>query len=197
MSQNFKAIYLSDKQYEEKQNILTLAFGKKDKHLYDNINPLSSQEIRELVGYVNYLDLITNAEAEGLPLNTYCLWILRKKIKEQEDRNKQTGQLGLFLDPIHTTFKGGKKDPLQRWYPYLEGYSPKFVETVLEQFSPNAKTIYDPFSGVGTTPLVAAERNLQALYSEVNPLLQLLTKIKVDSRNLSGRKKIHIMENLN
>lgn len=197
MGQYFKAVYFSDNQYEEKQNILTLAFGNKDNLLYENIRPLSSQEIREILGYVNYSDLIRDAEAEGLPLNTYCLWILRKKAKQLEDHNKQIGQLNLFLDPIHATFKGGKKDPLQRWYPYLEGYSPKFVELILEEFSPDARVVYDPFSGVGTTPLVAAEQSLQALYSEINPLLQFLTKIKIDSRNHIGRKKTYILENLN
>lgn len=196
MSQNFKAIYFSDDQYNEKQNILTLAFGGKDNILYDNIRPLSSQEIRELLGYINYLDLIRDAEAEGLPLNTFCLWILRKKIAQLENHDKKVGQMSFFLDPIHTTFKGGGKDPLQRWYPYLEGYSPKFVELILEQFSPDAKVVYDPFSGVGTTPLVASQLNLHALYSEVNPLLQFLTKIKIDSRNLVVKKKIYIIENL-
>lgn len=198
MSQNFKAVYFSDNQQaNENQNILTLAFGNKDNSLYDNIRPLSSQEIRELLGYINYSDLISDANAEGLPINTYCLWILRKKIKQLEEHNKQAGQLNLFLDPIHATFKGGAKDPLQRWYPYLEGYSPRFVEIILEQFSPNARVVYDPFAGVGTTPLVTAELNLQAIYSEINPLLQLLTKIKIDSRNLVERKKIYIIENLN
>lgn len=198
MSQNFKAVYFSDNQRaNENQNILTLAFGNKDDFLYENIRPLSSQEIRELLGYINYIDLIRDAEAEGLPINTYCLWILRKKIKKLENHNKQAGQLNLFLDPIHATFKGGEKDPLQRWYPYLEGYSPKFVELILEEFAPDAKVVYDPFSGVGTTPLVSSEHNLQTLYSEINPLLQFLTKIKIDSRNLVGRKKIYIIENLN
>jgi len=197
MSQNFKAVYFSDNQQaNENQNILTLAFGNKDNFLYDNIRPLSSQELRELLGYINFANLIRDADAEGLPINTYCLWILRKKIKQLENHNKQVGQLNLLLDPIHATFKGGKKDPLQRWYPYLEGYSPKFVELILEQFSPAARVVYDPFSGVGTTPLVAADLNLQALYSEINPLLQFLTKIKIDSRNLVGKKKIYIIENL-
>lgn len=197
MSQKFKAIYFSDSQYEEKQNILTLAFGNRDDYLYENIKPLSSQEIRELLGYINYFDLIRGAEDEGLPINTYCLWILRKKISQLENHNKQIGQLKLFLDPIHATFRGGAKDPLQRWYPYLEGYSPKFVKLILEQFIPDARVVYDPFSGVGTTPLAAAELNLHALYSEVNPLLQFLTKIKIDSRNLVGRKKLNIIESLN
>ncbi|MBI4096654.1 MAG: hypothetical protein HY425_02955 [Candidatus Levybacteria bacterium] len=198
MSQNFKAIYFSDTQQQvaETQNILTLAFGNKDNILYDNIKSLSSQEIREILGYVNYLDLIRDAEAEGLPLNTFCLWILRKKVAQMENHNKQIGQLGFFLDPIHATFRGGRKDPLQRWYPYLEGYSPKFVELILEQFSPDAKVVYDPFSGLGTTPLVASQLGLRALYSEVNPLLQFLTKVKIDSKNLAGRRKTYVLESL-
>lgn len=49
MSQNFKAVYFSDnKLANENQNILTLAFGNKDNLIYENIRPLSSQEIRGL-----------------------------------------------------------------------------------------------------------------------------------------------------
>lgn len=100
------------------------------------------------------------------------------------------------LDPIQATFKGGAKDPLQRWYPYLEGYSPKFVRAVLGEYAPDAEVVYDPFAGVGTTPLVAAELGLTSLYSEINPLLQFLTSVKIEARNLNLKKKGLILDNL-
>lgn len=100
--------------------------------------------------------------------------------KEIKQNDKSQRQINLFgIDPIHATFKGGKDLPLQSWYPYLEGYSPDFVKYIIENYlNKNTKTIYDPFSGSGTTPIVASDLGFQSLYSEVNPLLQFLTKIK-------------------
>ena len=87
-----------------------------------------------------------------------------------------------FIDPVQTTFTGGAKDPFRRWYPYLEGYSPKFVETILRRFSPKAQTILDPFGGTGTTAFVTAKRGLKSYVCEVNPLMQFLFEIKVEVR---------------
>ena len=68
-----------------------------------------------------------------------------------------------FVDPIQATFSGGAKDPFRRWYSYLEGYSPEFVETILRRFSPEAQTVLDPFSGTGTTAFVTAKRGIRSL----------------------------------
>lgn len=87
-----------------------------------------------------------------------------------------------FIDPAQVTFSGGAKDPFRRWYPYLEGYSPEFVETVLQHFSPKAQTVLDPFGGTGTTAFVAAKRGIKSYICEVNPLMQFLFEIKAEVR---------------
>ena len=87
-----------------------------------------------------------------------------------------------FIDPVQATFSGGAKDPFRRWYPYLEGYSPEFVETVLQHFSPKAQTVLDPFGGTGTTAFVTAKRGIKSYICEVNPLMQFLFEIKVEVR---------------
>ena len=97
-----------------------------------------------------------------------------------------------FIDPIQATFRGGAKKPFRRWYPYLEGYSPEFVETILRRFSPKAQTVFDPFGGTGTTAFVTAKRGLKSYICEVNPLMQFLFKIKAEVRLMdsSSRKDL-------
>ena len=87
-----------------------------------------------------------------------------------------------FIDPVQATFSGGAKDPFRRWYPYLEGYSPEFVETVLQHFSPKAQAVLDPFGGTGTTAFVTAKRGIKSYICEVNPLMQFLFEIKAEVR---------------
>src|SRR5262245_58041275 len=92
-----------------------------------------------------------------------------------------TSQLQLFaLDDAHitSTFRGGRDAPLQRWYPFIEGYSPRFVEQVLMRFAPAAKCVFDPFAGTGTTPLTIARMGRAALYAEINPFLRYLIEAK-------------------
>ncbi|MFZ3200877.1 MAG: hypothetical protein WA175_06980, partial [Candidatus Acidiferrales bacterium] len=95
--------------------------------------------------------------------------------------------------PLHSTFQAGKSSPLQRWYPFLEGYSPQFVEQILKRFAPQARKILDPFAGVGTTPLTAAKLGYTAFYSEVNPLLQFLTDAKIRALVLSPRDRARVV----
>ena len=97
-----------------------------------------------------------------------------------------------FIDPVQATFSGGAKDPFRRWYSYLEGYSPEFVETVLRHFSPKAQTVLDPFGGTGTTAFVTAKRGIKSYVCEVNPLMQFLFEIKTEVRlmDLSLRKDL-------
>lgn len=88
------------------------------------------------------------------------------------------------FDPIHVTFAGGAKDPFCRWYPYLEGYSPEFVRTVLAEFAPDARKIVDPFGGTATTAFTSAELGLEAYLCEVNPVMQFIFETKASVRTL-------------
>lgn len=200
-NQTFKAIYFPDyKTINSNAKGFVLAFGERNKDLYQTLAPLSSHEVRELLGTSSFVELEETAEKEGLPVNTYCVWRLRKAVEQSSqslfpnptlrDRTKQE------IKPIHVTFKGGKQNPLHSWYSYLEGYSPKFVEYILDNYIKNAHTVYDPFAGTGVTPLVAAKRGLTSFYSEINPLLQFLVKTKVNASALSEKNKAKILANL-
>lgn len=89
-----------------------------------------------------------------------------------------------------------KIEPLHRWYPFAESYSPEFVRTILDAAMPLAGRIIDPFSGVGTTPITAAERGLTGFYCEVNPLLQFLTEAKLAVLSIRPERRARIVREL-
>lgn len=112
-------------------------------------------------GSGSFLELKTTAEAEGLSLNALCLRRLRAAAGRPEGAQlsllpEVEPALDRLVDPVQATFRGGRTEPLHDWYPHLEGYSPEFVEKVLDSFAPEAARVLDPFAGAGTTPLDAA-----------------------------------------
>lgn len=88
-NQIFKAVYFPDhKEASPKAKGVTLAFGLKNKDLYQKIANLGSNELRNLLSTDSYLELEQRAQQEGLPVNTYCLWYLRKNLVVEEPRAK-------------------------------------------------------------------------------------------------------------
>ena len=134
-----------------------------------------------------------------MPLDTYCLRKLRKAVEIM--RHTKGRQLSLWkqaeiFDPVSVTFKGGAKEPFIRWYPYLEGYSPQYVETILNRYAPDARVILDPFAGTGTTVFTAAQLNKTAYFCEINPLLQFITQLKIRVRLLGSPQRMKLAEQL-
>ena len=197
MAQKYKSVYFPEHPGETSQKkSLTLAFGKETDEIYESVKGLSSAELRELLGG-DYQTLVANAKADNLPLNTYCLHQLEQSINIIREPAFQLHLPGIdakteLFDPVTVTFKGGRKEPFARWYPYLEGYSTQFVEAILERYAPNAQTILDPFAGTGTTAFAGSELNKTAYFCEVNPVLQFisLTKIRVRRLKLSQRSTL-------
>lgn len=178
--QKFKTVYFSDHPSEStKGKSLTIAFGKRYDDLYESIKGLSSAEVRHLLNYDLYGDLSRSANKEDLPLNTYCLRQISKSVRSVKDTNVAYNYI---FDPVTVTFKGGEKEPFVRWYSYLEGYSPEFVENIIDRYAPNANRILDPFSGTGTTAFAASKMGKEAFFCEVNPVLQFVTLTKIQIR---------------
>jgi len=196
MSQNYKAVYFPDLPAEtSQQKSLTIAFGNKTNELFEIIKDLSSAEIRQLLGTDSYQKICESARNEDLPVNTYCVRTLKKSVRELREREIQLSFPTFdnefkFFDPLSVTFKGGAKEPFVRWYPYLEGYSPQFVKTILEKYSPNAQVILDPFAGTATTAFTVSQLNKKAYFCEINPVLQFISLTKIRVRKL----KIHQRE---
>lgn len=88
-NQVFKAVYFSDhKETNLKAKGVVLAFGERSLDLYKSIVNLNSNELRNLLGTDSYLELEQRAQREGLPVNTYCLWYLRKNIGTEGAKEK-------------------------------------------------------------------------------------------------------------
>lgn len=88
-NQTFKAVYFPDyKEVNPKAKGLILAFGERNKDIYKNIAELGSNELRNLLGTDSYLELEQRAQEEGLAVNTYCLWYLRKNLGVEEQKVK-------------------------------------------------------------------------------------------------------------
>jgi hypothetical protein len=88
------------------------------------------------------------------------------------------GRAQTLFDARDATFQQCKQEPLHNWYPYLEGYGPDFVQSVLRNYLPSAKRIIDPFVGSGTTPLVLSSIGVECGYCEANPVMREVTRIK-------------------
>jgi tRNA G10 N-methylase Trm11 len=187
MTQKFKAVYFpspSDGGAEGRS--LTLAFGDSEGAIFRRLKSASSYELRNLLGFQSYEALVQAAEADGVAINTYCIRILRNRLTQSEvtpvyqySLPGMEPMLSNAFDPLQATFKGGVAEPLHNWYPLLEGYSPRFVQTALTRFAPQAKTLLDPFCGSGTTAITGMRDGLKAYYCEVNPVLQFMIRQKV------------------
>ena len=134
---------------------------------------------------------------KGVSLNAFCLRRLREAAGRADGTQlsllpEVEPGLGRFVDPIQATFRGGRSEPLHDWYPYLEGYSPEFVQKVLDSFAPDALRVLDPFAGAGTTPLTVARRGRQGFYCELNPLLQYLVDTKARILTMPAAERLRL-----
>ena len=181
--QYFKSIYFADYPTENpKGKAVTLAFSEPEAPYYSKIKKFSSEELREIIGISSYKQLELFAQKEERSINQVAKRILKKHIHDVEKPNTRD-----------VTFAGSKTVPFQRWYPYIEGYSPDFVSTLIRNHSlESCKTIYDPFVGTGTTIFASNPLGIKTLYSEINPLLQFLiqTRLSILRADRVAREKL-------
>jgi len=179
--QLYKSLYFSDFPADSsKSKAITIAFNSSEKPYFHKIKDLSNQEIRELIGINTYNQLFILSQNEERSINNTIKRLLKNRIS-------------IDINPQDTTFVQSKNIPFQRWYPYIEGYSPEYVSNLINNYlDNNVKTIYDPFIGTGTTIFSADEFNKKTVYSEINPMLQFLidTKITVLKSDFSIRETL-------
>jgi DNA modification methylase len=192
--QQFKTVYFADHPASSTRGKnVKIAFGVADQALYERVANLSSEDLRQTLRTNSFVEIKERARAAGRTVNSYCLERLRQAHDEclSELKNQPTLSIPpIFnIDPIHTTFKGGIAEPLHDWYPYLEGYSPDFVNSLLDAFAPQALRVLDPFGGGGTTPLAVAKRGGLGFYCELNPLLQMLIGTKAGTVVQEARER--------
>jgi DNA modification methylase len=130
-------------------------------------------------------DLIDKAKTENRTLSNFITSILINNYLKKRPLNEQS-QLSLPIVSdsdltVGLTFKDSKKSPVHRWYPYVEGFSSKYVQETLNKHAQDARNIYDPFGGAGTAQLTASIMGIPSYYSEINPFMSFITSTKVNS----------------
>ncbi len=186
MNQYYKAIYFSDYPAENsKDKSVTLAFSEPEAPYFSKIKDMTTQEIKELIGMQTYKQLALFADNEERSIN--------QTVKRLIKQNLSGIDIVDGMSKKDVTFIKSKDIPFQRWYPYIEGYSPDFVKSIINKFEIKNTLIYEPFAGTGTTLIAADNLGLSTVYSEVNPLLQFLikTKIRVLQAKNTERNKLH------
>jgi hypothetical protein len=183
--QFYKAIYFSDYPAEEsKDKSVTLAFSEPEAPYFSKVKDMSTQEIKELIGIETYTQLSLFAETQERSINQVVKRLIKQNLSKIDQINGMTKK--------DMTFVKSKDIPFQRWYPYIEGYAPDFVKSLINNFDIKNTLIYEPFAGTGTTLFASDELGLSTVYSEVNPLLQFLiqTKLRVLKTREQQRKKL-------
>ena len=74
-------------------------------------------------------------------------------------------------------FQNAYQTPIQRWFPYREGYSTRLVNAFIKELNVTGN-IFDPFSGSGTTLLAARHNNINSFGIDVNPISVLVSKVE-------------------
>lgn len=102
----------------------------------------------------------------------------------------------LDLAPLDATFRDCSKAPLHSWFPYLEGYSPRFVERVRREYLSDAKRIVEPFAGTGTTPIVLGQVGIECAFSEANPAMAFIAETKLAVLRLGAQTRALLARDL-
>jgi DNA modification methylase len=105
--------------------------------------------------------------------------------------------LDLDLAPLDATFRDSSEAPLHSWFPYIEGYSPRFVERVRHEYLGDAKRIVEPFAGTGTTPIVLGQVGVECAFSEANPAMVFIAQTKLVVLGLAEAMRTALARQLN
>ena len=151
---------------------------------------IGSSDLRAIL-VKNYKELGIDAIKQGKPISNIALNTIQKHFATLTD-NKQLALFSPDKEPSlgrHGTFSPNHIESIHRWYPYIEGFSSTFIESILNKWSPLAETIYDPFAGTGTTLTTSLLRGMSPYYSEVNPFMRLVIRSKTNNLKLVSRRK--------
>lgn len=183
--QYYKSLYFSDYPSENtNEKSVTIAFSDSEIAYYSKIKSMSTTELKELIGITTYSEVSAIACGEDRSINQ----VLKRLIKQNLTQTD--------FDKRDVTFNNSKHLPFQRWYPYIEGYSPDFVKTIISRYKIKDVVIYEPFAGTGTTIFAADQLGLKTLYSEVNPLLLFLIETKTKALRLNDFDRISLSQSL-
>lgn len=154
----------------------------------------TSRELRAALGDPHLEDLERQATSGRRSLSNTVLQLLleAKPAREVIGTPNKNGQLTFaFNSPtsnqtqpagdraLGVTFQETKRNPVHRWYPYVEGFSASYVQDVLLRGGTRPQSVYDPFGGAGTTMLAASIMGIPSHYSEINPFMSFVADTKL------------------
>lgn len=76
-------------------------------------------------------------------------------------------------------FNKNKTVSIHQWYPFVEGYSKEFIESILDELDYKPTNVLEPFSGSGTTALELQFKDITCTSFEVSPFMHLLSSVKL------------------
>jgi DNA modification methylase len=68
---------------------------------------------------------------------------------------------------------------VHRWFNFIAGFSPEFMELCFDGLKTAPKLYLDPFAGCATGPLAAVERGIKAIGYEPHPVLAKVARAKL------------------
>jgi hypothetical protein len=72
--------------------------------------------------------------------------------------------------------------PIHRWFNFIAGFSPEFVDDCCEKVRGNGEACFlDPFAGCATSLLVARQRRMRAIGFEPHPFFFRIARAKLPS----------------
>ncbi|MCP3806611.1 site-specific DNA-methyltransferase [Paenibacillus sp. Lou8.1] len=94
------------------------------------------------------------------------------------------------------TFALNKQEPIHRWYKYDEGYSSELILNEFNRLPIDVESIFEPFAGSGTTPLVAAQLGIESYFTEINPFMAYITETKINTVRDASNNQDEVVKNL-
>lgn len=149
------------------------------------------------VAYKTYFDEFEVESLVSEPTINYGLF-------ETEIKDTQAEQLKVFSEletglpmfsgtsfgnQVH--FQNAYQTPVQRWFPYREGFSTRLVSAFIKELKITGN-VFDPFSGSGTTLLASRTNNLNSFGVDVNPISVLVATVENEQYNKSDIENISL-----
>ncbi|WES98290.1 DNA modification methylase [Chryseobacterium arthrosphaerae] len=78
-------------------------------------------------------------------------------------------------------FNKNKTAFIHQWYPFVEGYSKEFINSIIEEIDYEINYALDPFAGSGTTPVELQNMGINCHSFEVSPFMHMLATVKLES----------------
>ena len=107
-----------------------------------------------------------------------------------QDRFTARMSVGAGLTRGLVSYQGNKAEPGLRWMKYKEGFSRTLVRSFLEDAAP--ENVLDPFAGIGTVPLTAADMGASGVGIEIMPVGVMAARAMALARNGLDRTKFEI-----